>query len=84
MRAVNHTMRPYDTDQMTRFLAQLAKDGMHASDALDAVVAQFSIDEKLAYEVIQESGCWDAEIAQSSVLKSLFLNLLDEDADNAA
>ena len=47
-------------------------------------MAQFSIDEKLAYEVIQESGCWDAEIAQSSVLKSLFLNLLDEDADNAA
>lgn len=84
MRAVKDTSRPYDTDQMDQFLAQLAKDGTHASDALDAVVSQFSIDEKLAYELIQDNGAWEAEFAQSSVLKSLFLNLLDEDADNAA
>ncbi|WP_300551815.1 hypothetical protein [Maricaulis sp.] len=81
---MNDTSRPYDADQMDQFLAQLAKGGAHASDALDAVVSQFSIDEKLAYELIQDNGAWDAEFAQSSVLKSLFLNLLDEDADNAA
>ncbi|WP_300527396.1 hypothetical protein [Maricaulis sp.] len=81
---MNDTTRPYDTDKMDQFLAQLAKDGVHASDALDAVVSQFSIDEKLAYELIQECGSWDDEFAQSTVLKSLFLNLLDEDAGNAA
>lgn len=84
MKTLTDTPRSYDPAKMAEFVSQLAAEGVHASDAMSAIASQFALGGAEAKRVVEESGQWEAEMAQSAVLKDLFLNLLDEGDSNAA
>lgn len=83
MKTLTDTPHAYDPARMSDFVKQLSSEGVHASDAMAAVASQFALGGAQARDVIEQSGHWEDELAQSAVLKDLFLNLLDDDSDAA-
>ena len=83
VKTVTDTPNAYDAARMSAFVSQLSSEGVHASDAMSAVASQFALGGAEARDVIEASGHWNDELAQSAVLKDLFLNLLDDDSDAA-
>lgn len=84
VKTVTDTPHAYDPAKMSAFVNQLSSEGVHASDAMAAVASQFAMGGAQARDVIEQSGHWEDEMAQSAVLKDLFLNLLEDDDSDAA
>lgn len=84
VKTLTDTPHTYDTAKMAEFVSRLAAEGVHASDAMSAISSQFALGGADSREIVEASGHWEAELAQSAVLKDLFLNLLDEDDSDAA